>query len=373
MLSRRHLLASSLATLGLGLIAQRANAGEPFRILRAERADLADLGPLRQRAAAWLMAQQRLDGRLVPDERFAVGVTALGTLALLAPGGLAPDHPVVRNALGFLRAQRQPDGGFYDPREGHALYGTSLVLQAFSAAGETAGAEEGTTFLQRAQHRGDDCGEGGFATDASGVPDLHSTTAAIDGLVAGGISPEDPHLRAARRFVERCQDGFGGGLYSPDPRAAGGDHDSSGATAPAKPAAYGAMTHALIADLLVLGVGAKDPRIAAAVAWAGQTWSLDHHPGRPEGRGQEGLFGYYAALGKTCHLLQLATVARPDGTSIDWRGELATALRSRAQTQRLSDGRDGLYWRNGADRWGEAMPHLATCYALRCLAWISED
>ena len=379
MLSRRHLIASSLATLGFGLAAQRGFASEPFAGLSTPRADLSDIRDLRAKAAAWLAGQQRVDGRLVPDDRFAVGVTALATLALLAaggPGGYAPDHPTVRNAIAFIRSWRQPDGGFYDPRDGHALYGTSLVLQVFAAAGETAGVADATAFLlgtKRAADTGaDDCGEGGFAADANGIPDLHATTAAIDGLVASGLSLEDPNLVAARRFVARCQDGFGGAVYSPDPRMAAGDHDSSGASQPAKPAAYGSMTHSLIADLVVLGVKVDDPRVSTALGWVGRNWSLERHPGRPEGRGQEGLFGYYAAVGKSCHLLQRDMIPRPDGTMIDWRGELAAALRSRAQAQRLPSGVDGLCWRNGADRWGEAMPHLATCYALRCLAWIDE-
>lgn len=369
MLSRRHLLASGIAALGIGFTARLAGA-EPAP---TGRADLDGLPALRRKASNWLAGQQRDDGRLAPGDQFAVGITALGALALAAPGGLAPDHPVIRKALGFVRANRQGDGGFYDPQDGHALYGTSLALQLFAATGETAGVAEATAFVLGKQNTGDECGDGGFAAEGHGLPDLHATTAAIDGLVSGGLDPQDPHLQAARRFVERCQEGgYGGAVYSPDPRIVSGDHDTSGAGAPGRPEPYGAMTHAAIADLLVLGVAKDDPRVTAALGWIGRSWALDRHPGRPEGRGQEGLFGYYATVGKTCHLLGIDSIARPDGGAIDWRGELAAALRDRAQAQRVQGGAEGVCWRNGADRWGEAMPHLSTTYALRCLAWIEE-
>jgi hypothetical protein len=196
MLSRRHLIASGVAALGVGLSSRLAGA-EPS--VTRERADLDDLPSLRRRATAWLLGQQRDDGRLTPGDQFAVGITALGALALAAPGGLAPDHAAIRKALAFVRGRRQAEGGFYDPKDGHALYGTSLALQLFAATGETAGVAEATAFVLGKQNAGDACGDGGFAADGHGLPDLHATTAAIDGLVSGGIDPRDAHLQAARR------------------------------------------------------------------------------------------------------------------------------------------------------------------------------
>lgn len=377
MLSRRHLLVSSIAAVGLGL-APRLRAGEP----PVSRPDLPVVDDLRRSGTAWLLSQQQADGRLVPGDRFAVGVTALGTLALCAPGGTLAKQPAITSALGFLRSFRQLDGGFYDPKEGHALYGTALMLQVFAATGSGGKAEIAAArdFLLGQPNHGDDCG---FAADATGVPDLHATTAAIDGLVAAGVDPTDARLKAALRFVERCQDrssgdgrewvtGGGGAVYSPDVRIAGGDHDTSGAAAAQVPVAYGSMTHALIADLIVLGVSPDDERIQAALRWTGQNWTVDRHPGRPAGRAQEGLFGYYAAAAKCFHLLGVSSLATADGRTIDWRNDLAQALRDRAQVQRLPDGSTGVVWRNAADRWGEALPHLTTAYALLTLAWIGE-
>ena len=370
MLSRRHLLASGIAFVGVGL-GQRLTA---FDLDQEVIRPVAKTAALRQQAAAWLVANQGVDGRLVPGNRFTVGITALATLALVAPGGLPASHPAVQRAYAFVAKHRQADGGFYDPADGNALYTTALALQLHAALEKDGDLSAAQTFINRQQMHGGDDGDGGFSADASGLPDLHATTAAIDGLIASGVPLTDPHLLAARRFVLACQEGgSGGATYSPDPRQAAGDHDTSGgATLPARAQAYGAMTHAYLADLIVLGYSREDPRLRSALRWIGETWTLASHPGRPAGRGQEGLFGYYAAVGKTCHLLGDLGPRHAQGQVIDWRGDLAAALSERAQVQRLADGSDGVCWRNGADRWGEALPHLSTAYALRCLAWIEE-
>lgn len=376
MLSRRQLCSSTIAAgmsaIGLAVLPQRSAAQEPLLDALETSSASPQAIVLQRHGAAWFAAQQQASGALVPGDRFAIGITALGVL------GLDVEHPAVPRAVSYLLAQQQADGGVYDPREGLGLYGTALALQVCAATG-AAGVREirkMQQFLFGRQQDGDGCGDGGFSVAAGGAPDLHATSAAIDGLVATGISADDPHLKAAAAYVARCQNlgshlpgrdwaiNDGGGVYAPDARLAAGDHDDSGAPAGAI-GSYGSMSHALLSSYLVMELTRDDPRVQAVFQWIGRNYGFGSHPGRPVGRQQEGIFAYYLNAAKTFRLLDIRSLALPRGGVVDWRGDLVAALSERFQATA-----DGGCWRNSSPRWGEAMPHLCTAYALRTLRLI---
>jgi hypothetical protein len=110
-----------------------------------------------------------------------VNPTAFGILALSASGsrgGLA-------RSAAWLRSAQNADGGWGFAR-GSASDpdSTGAALQALAAAGGSAEAiAAGVAWLRRSQAPG-----GGFAV-AGGTPNAQSTAWAVQGLIAGGVSP----------------------------------------------------------------------------------------------------------------------------------------------------------------------------------------
>ncbi|MCP4011905.1 MAG: hypothetical protein GY728_02225 [Phycisphaeraceae bacterium] len=117
---------------------------------------------------------------------------------------------------------------------------------------------------------------------------------------------------------------------------------------------YGSMTYAGFKSLLFAGLGPEDPRVAAALGWIRDHWTLAENPGV----GQQGVFYYLHAMARALRASGLDEIVDADGTKHDWRKEMIAEL---ARRQR-PDGR----WFNDADRWEESRPELATIYA--CLA-----
>ncbi len=110
-----------------------------------------------------------------------VNPTAFGILALSASkssGGLA-------RSAAWLRSSQNPDGGWGFARGAASdPDSTGAALQALAAAGGSAEAiGNGVDWLRRSQAPG-----GGFAV-AGGTPNAQSTAWAVQGLIAGGISP----------------------------------------------------------------------------------------------------------------------------------------------------------------------------------------
>ncbi len=110
-----------------------------------------------------------------------VNPTAFGILALSASGsrgGLA-------RSAAWLRSAQNADGGWGFARGAASdPDSTGAALQALAAAGGSAEAiADGVGWLRRSQAQG-----GGFAV-AGGTPNAQSTAWAVQGLVAGGVSP----------------------------------------------------------------------------------------------------------------------------------------------------------------------------------------
>lgn len=369
----------------LTLLITAAFAGEAAPPTRAEVETLVDQGQ------AWLLSQQQPDGALVPGKTFTLGITAMGALALaVQPKGLAADHPALVKALAYVEAQRKPDGGVYVLDEGLGNYTTSLALQVWAATGRkdaaVAAAQRYLLGLQNTDAGNPGEGGIGYGDKGRGHEDLSNTSYAVTALRDSGIPADDARLQAALKFLERCQDlssvnkqpwvgsaggpaGQGGAVYGPAEATTSWEKKDPGQTE--KFTSTGTMSYALLSSYLTLQLAPEDPRVAAALSWVKGNYQFAVNPGMATGKEMQGLFHYYALMGRTFAMLKAPTLDLGNGKTVDWRGDLFAAIKAKVQTAPLADGKTGAFWINSAPRWAEGMPHLTTSYMLRGLKAIS--
>jgi squalene-hopene/tetraprenyl-beta-curcumene cyclase len=116
----------------------------------------------------------------------------------------------------------------------------------------------------------------------------------------------------------------------------------------------GSMSYAGLLSFICAEIPREDPRIAAAVDWVRQNFTLKENPGL----GTQGLFYYYHLMAKALTVAGVSRIELPQGTR-SWRRELAIELINRQD-------REG-FWVNQTGRWMEKDPVLVTSYALLTL------
>jgi prenyltransferase/squalene oxidase-like repeat protein len=154
----------------------------------------------------------------------------------------------------------------------------------------------------------------------TGHVDLSMTRTVLQALAAAGVSRDDPAMRKAIVFLDRCRNSDGGFHFSTvvlDANKAGRDGDEY--------RSYGTATADGIVSMLSAGVDAADPRVRAATDWL-----LNHHSpeeasgfvGEAYSLWKQGLRFYYASQSaEVFSLLKLPTprynleaLQRPDGS-----------------------------------------------------------
>lgn len=334
----------------------------------------------------YLLTQQK-DGIWSVQGNADPGFTSLAAASLLErPGGVRPaDKPVVDKAVAFVASNFDADGGVKSPQNRN--YMTAAAVMALVAAGrpeDKAVIENAAKYVKSLQFtdEGDPSFGGiGYGSDKT-RSDLSNTQYALASLRAAGVSEDDPVFQKAKQFLDSAQnrkenEKEGIPTESKDPQSGetivrgndGGagyrpfDSKAGFVTLPdGKKVAvsYGSMTYALLRCYHLAGVDASDPRVQAAVGWISKNWVLEKNPGMPAGQEGDGLYYYYATVGKTLPALKMDTLTTPDGKKIDWRAEMSAHLLAAQKP-------DGS-WTNAKDRWMESMPVLATSYALTALA-----
>ncbi len=320
------------------------------------------------KAVAYLRTTQKPDGSFSP--RIAgPGVSALVAASLIR-SGFSPKDPLVARTLAYLEKNIHKDGGIYDKRL--ANYTTSVAIMAFHEANEdgkyNAVIKNATAFLKRLQYTDDpnDVKYGGTGYDAGGRPDLSNTQFFVDALLAAGVPKDDPAVKRALKFVDRCQnlpgeyndqpfarkttpDDRGGFTYNP----VNPDDNHPYKTPAGGLRSLGSMTYGGLKSFLYAGVTKDDPRVKAAVDWVRRHYTLAENPGM----GQAGLYYYYHTFGKAMAVLGEEPFTDAAGKKHAWRQELFETLQKRQRP-------DGS-WRNEGDRtFGESDPNLATAFAL---------
>ncbi len=316
-----------------------------------------------------------------------VGLTALALANMLErPGGPNDaDREAIDLGLAFIAKSINTTGSVdesYRPN-----YETAVVIMALAASGKAEykdEVEQATKFiksLQRLDETNPTYGGIGYGSDNT-RSDLSNTQYALASLRAAGITEDDPVFQRAITFLQRTHNrkenegpgeptkwedpktgktvvrgNDGGANYFPGNSKGGVDElpDGSG-----RLRSYGSMTYALLRCYHFAGLDASDPRVKSALDWVTDNWTLEHNPGMAEKQRFEGLYYYYATMGKTLPLAGVDEVDAPTG-KVKWRAALSRALLARQRD-------DGSWLNENSERWMEGNPILATSYALTALA-----
>jgi len=120
------------------------------------------------------------------------------------------------------------------------------------------------------------------------------------------------------------------------------------------------MTYAGFKSMLHAGLKEDDPRVAAALTWIRDHYTVTENPGL----GDAGLYYYYHLFAKSLSTAGIDTLKGEDGVEHNWREELVAHL---AKLQ----GKDGA-WTNSNERWMESDPNLATTFSLLALSYCQQ-
>lgn len=291
-------------------------------------------GALR-RGTGFLWSRQSADGAWHSETygllRSGQSLTALVVNALLDAGARPGDPRIVR-AVSFLSRSVNSDGAIGISGDDYPCYATALTLRAFSRTAN-AKAPRLIHWLRTQQMSPENrwrpsdlafgaWGIGGMPRTAPdpGHIDLSMTRHVLEALAEAGTQANDPAMRNARVFVNRCQNADGGFFFSTVETGANKGGDTAEGFA-----SYGTTTADGVLALIATG---QNPQ--PALTWL----EANDNPDLPAGfltaareRYAEGLRYYYAdaatrafrAAGrrrKTLYKQSLLNLQRPNGS---WR------------------------------------------------------
>ncbi len=347
-----------------------------------------DAAQLYEKGVDYLLAQRNTAGTWEIFGQPEPGVTAMAARALLG-SSRAEARAAAEPALEWLRSLQQADGSIHGGRV--QVYTTSVAIGALKAAGRPGDEEaiaRAAAFLANTQcdegegYTPEDKFYGGIGYGGDLRPDLSNLQYAMEALREAGVASEDPAMQRAIVFLQRTQNRAesnpgkyydaeslqpvraghdGGAAYYPGNSPAGIEALPDGSSVARS---YGSMTYALLKCYGLAGLDRSDERVAAAVQWIQDHWTLEVNPGfdmlaDPRG-GFQGLYYYYETLAEALRTLGIEEVVTPGGARHDWRAELVSVLK-RAQHE------DGSWVNEMAPRWWEGNPVLCTAYALNAL------
>lgn len=154
----------------------------------------------------------------------------------------------------------------------------------------------------------------------------------------------------------------GGAMYSPGVSKAG-YAEGQGGMKIAK--SYGSMTYALLRMYHMAGLTKNDPRVVKAFEWLtrAENFTFASNAGMPADQQFQGLYYFLYTAAYTLKWRNESVIADSNKEAHDWRADLAAVL--------LKQQKDTGEWVNpSADRWDEAMPQVATGWALAALGYL---
>jgi squalene-hopene/tetraprenyl-beta-curcumene cyclase len=313
------------------------------------------------------------------------GVTGIVVTGMLKTKKVTPNDPVAAKALAYIESLVNPEKGHIagkDPKIQLQNYVTSINVMALVEANRADKYKtvigDAVKFLKKLQwdesngKSPDDDFFGGAGYDSKSRPDLSNTQMFLDALHAAGVDKDDPALKKALIFVNRCQNLKGewnnrnwaakinDGSFIYTAASGGVTKVDDNATAETGLPGYGSMTYAGIKSLIYCGVSKNDPRVVKAYEWIKKNYSVDKNPGMPEARAEWGLYYYYHTMAKCLDVLGVDYVEDAKGVKHNWRSDLIAALAKRQQTNGS--------WVNN-NHWMESEPNLVTGYALMALSY----
>lgn len=345
------------------------------------------------RGVVFLKSTQNEDGSWTPQPGPAI--TAMAVTVLIDSGLVPTDDPQVEKALTYILSHVQDDGGIHAGILGN--YNTAICLGALDLFRDRPGMEtvikNAQDYLRGIQWDGQTDSQGNAVDESHpfyggagygkhGRPDMSNTQIMLQGLYDSGLDCKDPAFTRAIVFISRCQgiksndlfgeliENDGGFIYAtsinkdhvgvPESKANPELMDEAKAGQPVSGLrAYGSMTYAGFKSYLYAQLDRDDPRVAAALIWIGNNYTLDRNPGLPEATRLQGLYYYYMTFARALDAYGQTTIKTADGEHQDWANDLVDALVSRQH--------DDGSWTNDADRWMEGDSSLVTCYSLIAL------
>jgi squalene-hopene/tetraprenyl-beta-curcumene cyclase len=172
------------------------------------------MAPVLEQALAFLAASQQADGGWVAFGKTDPAITALVAKCFVQSPRYGPNHPLVKRALDFILTFSKEDGGIYAEGQGLRNYQTSVCLMALAATKDSQyrqqihAAQEFLTVLQWDEGEGyerDSAWYGGAGYGRHKRPDLSNTQMMLEALHQSGLPAEHPAYRKALAFIQRCQ------------------------------------------------------------------------------------------------------------------------------------------------------------------------
>ena len=294
----------------------------------------------------------------------------------------------------FIVSNAKPDGGIYG--KGLATYNTALSIMALVQSGK----EEHLPIIAKARRllvnqqqdfdkRGvtDNLFDGGIGYGGSYAhSDLSNTHFALEALYYSKkvladteydeTSEFDLDWDAAIEFVsltqnskntvERLGDSYalrdedeGGFIYFPADTKSDEIELKTDDGEKTALRSYGSMSYAGLLSFIYAEMDRDDPRIAAAMKWLQENYTLKENPGMDA----QGLYYYYHTMAKALAITGTQKLVTPDGKKIDWKKDLALEVMSR-QNQ------DGSWINEESNRWMEDDSAMVTAYGMLVLEHI---
>jgi len=337
-----------------------------------------------EKAGKFLHSTQDMNGGWSTDK--TPGITGIALTGLLKAQQTTANDPVGQKALKYIESLVNPEKKHIagkDPKVQLQNYVTSINVMALVEAKQDAKYKaiigDAVAFLKKLQWDEDDGKNldsdffGGAGYDSKSRPDLSNTQMFLDAMKAAGVGPDDPALKKALVFVNRCQNIKGETNDRPWAKLIDdGSFIYTGATGGATKVidkanddgslpGYGSMTYAGVKSMIYCGVAKDDPRIKKAYEWIQANYSVEANSGMPDVRAQWGLYYYYNTMAKSLDAMGVDHVVDRKGVKHDWRKDITEALAKRQRP-------DGSFI-NSAANWMEADPNLVTGYALMALSY----
>jgi squalene-hopene/tetraprenyl-beta-curcumene cyclase len=373
----------------------RERAGEPPAASKVERID-----PALTAAASFLLARQSADGAWRSDVygpfKDGASLTPIVLQALRAAPASRERDAACRRGTAYLAAFLQPDGSIEAGPHGFSYHvytaaGAVALLSGPDQAQHRKARDAWLAYLRQRQLTEDlgwqpadkEYGGWGYCPGLPRKPphgqltppltesNLSATVFALEALRAAGCPADDPAVRKARTFVDRCQNygdnpafDDGGFFFIHDDgvrnKAGVAGKDSEGQE---RYFSYGSTTADGLRALLLCGLSEEHPRVAAARRWLEANFSAAAHPGSytPQREpNRDAVYYYYAAsVAAALDALGLEEVSTPVG-DLCWARALAREL--------LKHQREDGSWVNPAVMVREDDPLVATSLAVRALA-----
>lgn len=324
-----------------------------------------------QNGLSWLVEQQLDDG----SWNHYPAITALTVVSILQSNpSIDADFTPVAKGLKFLESCVKIDGAIHIGDLPN--YNTAISLIAFRQADMEKykslilDAERYLLGVQLDEKKGftpDSLFYGGIGYDGSdNRPDMSNLQWVLESLQHKEnsnpeLNIEDPNKEKkklfydkALTFLARCQNLE---EYNPESYALndGGFIYEVGKSKVGNTESYGSMTYAGLKSMIYAQLSKEDPRVTAAYNWLTKNYTVTENPSM----GQQGLYYYYQTMAKALRVFGFSTITLPDGTTHNWRNDLATQVI-------IIQNEEG-WWQNSNGRWWENDKVLATCYSLLTL------